>query len=103
MQTLARRREVMNALEIVDQLLKDGTCHSVFVGKSAMPGRNCFATLVTGSAMTIATGGGNTAHDALTDALRKLPRATAAMPAAPAETRPAMPGFNRNAMPGFGG
>lgn len=89
----------MNVLEVIDTLLRDGTCHSVFVGKSAVPGRKCFATLVTGSAITVATGGGNTAQDALVDALSKLHR----VPDAPAETRPAMPSFNRNTMPGFGG
>ena len=93
----------MNVLEVIDTLLRDGTCHSVFVGKSVVPGRRCFATLVTGSAVTVATGGGDTAQDALADALSKLPRASAMMPAAPAETRPAMPSFNRNTMPGFGG
>ena len=93
----------MTALEIVDQMLKEGAFHSVFVGKSALPGRQCFATLVTGSAVTIATGSGNTTNEALTDALNKLPRAAAAMPVAPTQTRPAMPGFTRNTMPGFGG
>ena len=93
----------MNVLEIVDTLLRDGVCHSVFVGKSAMPGRKCFATLVTGSAVTISTGSGDTTVQALTDALNKLPRAAAAMPMAPAQTRPVMPGMTRNAMPGFGG
>jgi len=92
----------MNVLEVVDTLLRDGVCHSVFVGKSALPGRQCFATLVTGTAVTIATGSGNTSQEALADALSKLPRAAAAMPVAPAQTRPVMPGMNRNAMPGFG-
>jgi hypothetical protein len=86
----------MNVLEVVDTLLRDGVCHSVFVGKSAMPGRKCFATLVTGTAVTIATGSGDTTMQALTDALSKLPRAAA-------QTRPVMPGMTRNTMPGFGG
>lgn len=93
----------MSALEIVDRMLKEGVFHSVFVGKSAVPGRKCFATLSTGSAVTVATGSGDTANDALMDALSKLPRAVAAMPVAPAEVRPVMPGLTRNAMPGFGG
>jgi hypothetical protein len=89
----------MNLLETIDKMLADGACHSVFIGKSAMPGRKCFATLVSGSAVTISTGSGNTSAEALADALHKLP----SYAPAPAVTRPAMPGFTRNVMPGFGG
>ena len=89
----------MNVLEIVDQLIRDRVCRNVYFGSSAMAGRNCFATLVGHDSVTIATGAGDSAHDALADAIGKLPRTDAS----PTHTRPAMPGMTRSAMPGFGG
>jgi len=77
----------------IDALIERGACHTVFIGKSAVPGMSRFVTLRTGAAETVATGQGVTAAAALDDALRKL--SAPAMPGMPGMTRPAMPGVTR--------
>lgn len=87
----------MTNLQDIEAVLAAGICHSVYVGKSVVPGNARFATLITGAGDTVAAGKGNTAAEAIADALGKLHKRPA-----PAVTRPTMPGFTRNAMPGFG-
>lgn len=77
----------------IDALIERGACHTVFIGKSAVPGMSRFVTLRTGAAETVATGQGVTAAAALDDALSKL--SAPAMPGMPGMTRPAMPGVTR--------
>jgi hypothetical protein len=84
-------------LKELDDLIESGAIHTVFVGKSAVPGMKRFATLRTGAAETVSDGKGNSVAEALTDALSKLNGASAR----PLVTQPAMPGFTQPSMPGF--
>lgn len=76
-------------LKEIEDLLERKSIHSVFVGRSAVPRFKRFATLVAGSGETVARGEGNTAQEALQDAVDRLRGRPA-----PA-TQPSMPSFTR--------
>lgn len=59
-------------MKMIDDAIERGAFHSVFVGRSMAAGRKRFATFRTGSAETVATGEGDTAEQALLDALLKM-------------------------------
>lgn len=85
-----------DTLARLDALIDKGACHSIFIGKSAVPGAARFVTLRTGQGVTVSTGAGATTAAALDDALSKLSAPpTPAMPGMPGMTRPAMPGVTR--------
>ena len=91
----------MTTMDRIEQLLATGVAHSVFVGNSVLKWRERFATIRTGSGETIATGFGNTAEEALADALSHIGPPVHDMVSEPQlTTRPAIPGLTRR-IPGL--
>lgn len=81
----------MNILAQIDALLASGGAHTVFIGRSVVPGSPRFVTFRTGAGVTIAAGRGQTAAEALVDALQHV--SVRPMPAV--VTQPAMPMMTR--------
>lgn len=81
----------MNILSEIDDIL-NGAPHSVFVGRSATQHKR-FATIRKGTGETVSTGLGDTAEEALRDAVQK-------MRGVPVETAPVAPSGIVTRMPG---
>lgn len=82
----------MSILAQIDALLASGGAHTVFIGRSVVPGLPRLVTLRTGAGVTVAEGRGQTATEALADALQRV----AVRPMPTVVTKPAMPMVNRN-------
>jgi len=81
----------MNILAQIDALLASGGAHTVFIGRSVAPGQPRFVTLRTGAGVTVAEGRGQTAAEALADALQRV----SVRPMPVVVTQPAMPMVSR--------